>query len=139
MQVVVSTSLQTWNSRFTPAPATEPAWPEILTISVAAWLIVRSLGLFNLHEKPLGFRGVGVRVGDGGRQQICRRARVAVFIFLDAAETLINRQANLVGLLAVDHYRFHPSGHVGLGGIGATRADHVDHIRAANSLFVLQW
>src|ERR1700722_2508531 len=126
MQVVVSTSLQTWNSRFTPAPATEPAWPEILTISVAAWLIVRSLGLFNLHEEPLGLRGVGVRVSNGGRQQICRSARIAIFILLNAAETLMNRQANLIDLLAVNDHRFQPAGDEGFGGVGAAGADHVD-------------
>jgi hypothetical protein len=42
MHVVVSTNLQTRNSRLNSAPGTEPAWPEILTISVDAWLIVYS-------------------------------------------------------------------------------------------------
>src|SRR5271155_1248333 len=101
MQVVVSTSFATRNSRFSPAPGTVPACPEILTISVAAWLMVRSLRLFHLYQEALGFRGVRIRIRHRRRQQICRRPRVSPRIFLDPAESLMNRQSNLVNLLAV--------------------------------------
>src|SRR5271156_6939594 len=99
MHVVVSTSLQTWNSRFSPAPGTVPACPEIRTISVAAWLIVRSLRLLDLHQEPLRFRGVRIRIGHCGRQQIGRRPRISSFVFVDSAESLMYRQADLVNLL----------------------------------------
>src|SRR5271170_6423285 len=111
MQVVVSTNLATRNSRFSPAPGTVPACPEILTISVAAWLIVLSLRLFDLNQEALGFGGVRVRIGHRGRQQIRRSARVSSGIFLNSAEALVNRQSNLVNLLAVNYHRLQPPRH----------------------------
>src|SRR5260370_25343493 len=53
MQVVVSISLQTCSARFTPSPGAGPAWPEILTISSVAWLIVVAYAFSSLTRKPL--------------------------------------------------------------------------------------
>src|ERR1700678_2972295 len=117
MHVVVSTSLQTVNSRFNPSPATAPAWPEIRIISVEAWLIVvpcaalrcRSLCLLDFHEEALGFRGVSIRIGGCRRQQICRCPCISSLILVDATEALVNRQPDLIDLLAVDHHGFQPT------------------------------
>src|ERR1700691_2901779 len=113
MQVVVSTSLQTSNSRFNPAPGTVPAWPEIRISSVEAWLIVVSFRLcsddslhpLDFHQEALGFRRVGIGIGDCGRQQVRRSPSISSFILVNTAESLVNRQPDLINLLAVDHHR----------------------------------
>src|SRR5277367_3681037 len=104
MHVVVSTSLQTWNSRLTSTPGAAPTCPEILIISVEAWLIVRSLCLLDFHEEAFGFGSMRVGIGNSGRQQIGRRPGISSFVFVNPAEALMDGQTNLVDLFAVNHH-----------------------------------
>src|SRR5436305_7556809 len=130
MQVVVSISLATSGSRFTPAPGTGPAWAEILRISRLAWLMASPSSLLELHQEALELGCVGVGIENGGRQPVDQRPLVPPFVLGDAAVTLMNRNSDLVDLLAVDRHRLDAFGDEGLGDVVAARARHL-HLLAA--------
>src|SRR5689334_1251001 len=115
MQVVVSMSLQTCSARFTPSPATGPAWPEILTISSVAWLIVFALRLLELDQEALKLRGMRVRIVHRRRKPVDDCPRNFVFIFLNTAVALVNGNSDLIDFLSINHHRLDAFGDKGLG------------------------
>src|SRR2546426_8519989 len=99
MHVVVSTSLQTVCARSTPAPATGPAWPEILRICNVAWLMFVPSCFFQLDEKALKFRSECVGINHRWCEPVDDGSRVLACVFLNTAITLVDRYADLVHLL----------------------------------------
>src|SRR5258708_39494267 len=81
---------------------------------------------------------MGVWIAHCRGQQIGRGARISSFIFDDPPETLVNRQADLIYLLAVDHHRLQPARDKGFRYIRPTHADDFDLVGSTNSLFLLQ-
>src|SRR6185312_2232005 len=128
MQVVVSISLATSRSRFKPEPGTVPAWPEIRRTSrlVWVWLMAFPLGLLELDQEALELGRVGVGIEDGRRQPVEQRLVVPPFVLGDTAETLMDRNADLVHLLAVDHHRLDAFGDESLGEVVTSGARHLD-------------
>src|SRR5688572_25359995 len=124
MQVVVSISLATPNPRFRPSPGTGPAWPEILTISRLAWLIVVPSCLRDFYEEALVLGRVGVGIEDGRRQPVDQRALVPAFILGNAAVALVDRDTDLVDLPAVDRHGLDAARDEGLGHVVTPRARH---------------
>src|SRR5947199_7517657 len=125
MQVVVSISLATSNSRLRPTPGTGPGWAEIRRISRLAWLVAVISGLLDFHQEALELGRVGVGIENGGRQPVDQGFRVPLLVLLDAAEALMDRDADLVDLLAVDHHRLDALGDERLGDVEAPRARHL--------------
>src|ERR1700674_4414552 len=100
MQVVVSTSLQTCSARSTPSPGMGPGWPEILRICKAVWGMF--LYLLELDQEALEFGRVRVGIDHRRRQPVYDRPRILACIFLNSAVALVNGNADLVNLLAVN-------------------------------------
>src|SRR5215210_7014178 len=119
MQVVVSISLATAASRFRPAPGTGPGWAEILTISRLAWLIAPPLRLLDLDQEALELGRVGIGIENGRRQPVDQRPLVPPLVFGEAAVALVDRNADLVDLLAVDLHGLDAARHEGLGDVVA--------------------
>src|SRR5712664_2977252 len=69
----------------------------------ASWLMA-SLRFLELHQEALEFRCVRVWIKDRRREQIRQRHGVLALVLLDAAVTLMNGDADLVDLLAVDRH-----------------------------------
>src|SRR5215475_12857563 len=104
MHVVVSTSLQTSYSRLRPTPGTLPACPEILTISVPAWLMP-CLRFLDFHQKCLAFLGMCVGVCGGVCQEIRGCPRIFSRVLCNSPEPLMYGEANLIDLLSIDGQR----------------------------------
>src|SRR5438045_6901437 len=130
MHVVVSTSLQTCCSRSTPAPGTGPAWPEILRICNVAWLMLVPSCLFQLDEKALKFRSECVGINHRWRQPVDDGSRIPACVFLNATIALMDRYADLVHLLAVNHHRLYTLGDESFCDIVAPRTGNL-HLLAA--------
>src|SRR5215470_6946438 len=105
MHVVVSTNLQTVNSRWVPSPGIVPECADIFWMRSVAWLMAALLRFLDLHQESLEFRCVGVRISDCRGEEIRQCAGVPAFVFLDSPVALMNRQTDLMDLLAVDHHR----------------------------------
>src|SRR5215204_3734240 len=133
MQVVVSTSLATASSRFRPAPGTGPGWAEILMISRLAWLMMVTSCLLDLHQETLEFGRVGIGIVNGRRQPVDQRPLVPAFVLGDAAVALVDRNADLVDLLAVDHHGLDAARHEGLGDVVTPRARHLHLLTALDA------
>src|SRR5215467_6598714 len=106
MQVVTSISLQTPppSVLFAPLPGAVPACPEMALISKAD-VGMASSGFFELHQEAFEFRCECIRVDGRRRQQIGQSARRPALVFSDAPVTPVNRYANLISLLTIDHHR----------------------------------
>src|ERR1700686_2693711 len=91
------------------------------------------LHLLDLHEESLEFRSMSVGIRPGGREPIGDVFGHFTCILLNAAVTLVDRQADLINLLAVDHHRFDALGDEGLRDIEASRAGDLYLIPAANA------
>src|ERR1041384_1589533 len=76
-----------------------------LCVSVPPCQSVASYSL-DLHQEPFEFRRVRIRVDDRWREEIRRSQRGASGIFGDAAIAPVDRNADLVRLLAIDHHGF---------------------------------
>src|SRR5215210_5659566 len=124
MQVVVSTSFATSSSRLKPAPGTVPGWAEILMISRLAWLMMVTSCLFDLHQEALELGRVGIGIENGRRQPVDQRPLVPAFVLGDAAVALVDRNADLVDLLAINQHGLDAARHEGLGNVIAPRARH---------------
>src|SRR5437868_14978494 len=125
MHVVTSMYLQTSTARCVPRPGTVPGWAEICWICrMRSSLILVRLpsSPFDLHEEAFELRRVGVRVNRRGRELVRRVERRLAFVLLDAAVAPVNRDANLVGLLAVNHHRLDAPGDHRLRDVDAARA-----------------
>src|SRR6202521_434365 len=103
IHVVVSTSLQTVNSRWVSSPGTVPAWPEIFWMRSVAWLM-RALRFLELHQEALEFRCVSVGIKHRRSEHIHQCLGVLAFVLDDTAIALMNGDADLVDLFAVDHH-----------------------------------
>src|SRR5437764_7064468 len=108
MQVVTSMYLQTSTARWVSRPGTVPGWPEICWIcSTRSSLILVHLpsGPLDLNEEAFELRRVGVRIDCGGRQLIGRIERRSPRVLRDAAIAPMDRDADLISLLAVNQHR----------------------------------
>src|SRR5215217_256140 len=133
MQVVVSISLATSRSRFKPTPGTVPGWAEILMISRLAWLMMVTSCLLDFHQEALELGRVGVGIENGRRQTVDQRPLVPAFVLGDAAVALVDRDADLVELLAVDHHGLDAARHERLGDVVAPRARHLHFFAALDA------
>src|SRR5258706_4626107 len=114
MQVVTSTSFAISSPRTAPRPGTVPGWPEIDLISSVlsiAILAASLLSLLDLHEEPFVLGCVGVWIHSSRRKQVHGIERGLAFVFGDAAIAPVNRNADLLCLLAVDHHRLNSTRH----------------------------
>src|SRR5580692_414490 len=148
MQVVVSMSLQTVNSRWVSSPDTLPAWPEIFWMRSAAWLMDTSAysettrefsassGLFHLHEEALEFRSIGIGVDHRRREQIRQRPRVLAFVLGDSPIALMNGEANRIDFLAVDHQRLDSLGDHRFRNVISTDARYFYFFAAGEAHFI---
>src|SRR5207237_10074019 len=108
MQVVTSMYLQTSTARCVSRPGTVPGWPEICWIcSTRSSLILVHLpsSPLDLHEEAFEFRRVSVRVNRCGRQLVRGIERGLACVLRDAAIAPVDRDADLIGLLAVNQPR----------------------------------
>src|SRR5213075_2244665 len=129
MQVVTSMYLQTSSWRWTPAPGTLPECAEMALI----WRVPVGMGclnLFQLHEEALELGRIRVRIVDGRCEPIRDRPGVSALVFGDAAIPLMDRQADLIRALAIDHHRLDALGDHRLGDVVAPRAGDL-HLVAA--------
>src|SRR6202008_5204994 len=62
------------------------------------------LRFLDLHQKSLKFRCVGVGIIDRWRKNIRQRPGVLPLVLGDSAEALVDLEADLVDLFAVDHH-----------------------------------
>src|SRR5438105_13117165 len=129
MQVVTSMYLQTSTARWVSWPGTVPGWPEICWICrMRSSLILVHLpsGPLDLDEEAFEFRRVGVRIDCGGRQLIGRIERGLARVLRDAAIAPMDRDADLISLLAVNQHRLDAFGNHRLRHIDAARARDLD-------------
>src|SRR5215475_5825723 len=132
MQVVTSISLQTppLSVLFAPLPGAAPACPEMVLISKAD-VGMASSNFLDLHQEALEFRCVCIGIDGRRRQQIGQSARRPVLIFSDPPITPVNRYANLISLLTIDHHRLDAPCNKGSGNVMAARAGNFDFLSAA--------
>src|SRR5712692_842127 len=69
-------------------------------------MIGTSLSLFDLHEEAFELRCVSVRIEDRRRELIGQVLRGLALVLGDAAIAPVNRNADLIGLLPIDHHGF---------------------------------
>src|SRR5580765_8909883 len=103
MQVVVSISLATVNCRCVSSPGTLPAWPEIFCTRNVAWLIVSS-DPFDFNQEAFEFRRVGVGINHCWRKIVGQISGGLSFIFRNSAIPPVNRNADLIRFLSIDHH-----------------------------------
>src|ERR1700680_615380 len=101
-----------------------------------SWL---HLHLLEFHEKSLEFRSMRVGIDHCGREPIGDGPGDFARVLLNAAVTLIDRQADLVHFLAVDGHRLNALGDKRLRDIEAPRAGDLYLIAAANPQFLGQF
>src|SRR5271166_3844287 len=65
---------------------------------------------FQLHQKALEFRRVRVGISYRRREPVGNRSGVPIFVFLDAAISLMNRKSDLINLLAINRHGLDPLG-----------------------------
>src|SRR6201993_1081583 len=87
-----------------------------------AWLMSGLLRFLDLHQETLEFRWVGVGVIVRWRERIRERPGVLAFVLGDSAEALVDLEANLVHLFAINHHGLDALGDHGLGDILAADA-----------------
>src|SRR5213592_709344 len=86
--------------------------------------MARLLRLLELHQEALVFRCVRVGVDHSRRQEVDAVARRGSLVFGDAAVAPMNRDADLVSLLAVDQHRLGALRHHRFGDVRRARARH---------------
>src|ERR1043166_2967846 len=139
MQVVTSMYLQTSTSRCVPRPGTVPGWAEICWICrTLSSLTSRPFpsSLLDLHEEALELRRVGVRVNRRRLKLVRGVERRLALVLLDAAVAPVNRDADLVSLLAVNHHRPDAPGDHRLGDVDAARARDFHFLAAGDAHLV---
>src|SRR5216683_6841459 len=94
------------------------------------------LCLLDLHQKTFELRRVSVWIDRRGRKLINRIKRGLAFVLLDAAIAPVNGNADLIGLLAVDHHRLDALSDHSLGDILAASTADLDFLAATNSHLV---
>src|SRR5579863_924992 len=90
------------------------------------------LHLFHFHEEPLEFGGMSVGIDHGGREPIGDGLGDFSSVLLNAAVALVDRQADLISFLAIDHHRLDALGDEGFGDIEAAGASDLYLVAAAN-------
>src|SRR5271165_3413827 len=85
-----------------------------------------ALRFFNLDQKTLEFGCVRVGINHSRSKAVKDRSRIPARVFLNSAVTLMNRYADLVDLLAIDHHRFDAFGDKGFCDVIAARARYLD-------------
>src|ERR1700676_4304471 len=87
-----------------------------------AWLMSAPLRFLDLHQKALEFRGVCVGIIDRRRKKVRERSCVPAFVLGDSPKSLVDLEADLVDLFAVDHHWLDALGDHRLGDILASNA-----------------
>src|SRR2546421_9547179 len=82
-------------------------------------------GLLNLDEETFELRSVGIGINDRRREQVGRVMRCLARIFSDAAIAPVNRNADLISLLAVNHHRLDALGDHRLRHVARARTRHL--------------
>src|SRR5207249_3223566 len=136
MQVVTSMYLQTSSSRCTPRPGTPSGCAEMALIWSMPVGMMRLLSLLELHQEALELGRVRVGVDHGRRQQVHAVERRHACIFRDAAISPVDRDADLVRLLAVDQHRLDALCDHRLGDVRRTRARHLHCVAALDAEIV---
>src|SRR5438270_1451221 len=85
---------------------------------------------FDLYQEALELGRVGIRVDDRRAQAVHERPGVLACVFLNAAEALMDRNADLVDLLAVDGHRLDAARHESFRDVVAAGAGYL-HLVAA--------
>src|SRR5450755_2800429 len=91
------------------------------------------LHLFDLHQKSLELRSECIRIDHRWSQLIGKSLCGPAFVLRDAAESPMNRDANLERLFAVDFHGTDAARDHGLGNVMAARARNFDSFSAANA------
>ena len=130
MQVVMSISLQTSARR---AARLRRARSGVAGDGLDAQCCLAHAphSLLHFDQESLELGRVRVGIDDRRRKQLAGCQRGLAFVFGDAAIAPVNRDADLVGLLAVDHHRLDAARHHRLGDVVAARAGHLDLLAAA--------
>src|SRR6186997_2912235 len=102
-------------------------------ISRLAWLMLVPSCLLDFYQEALELGGVGIGIENRRRQPVDQRALVPALVLGDAAVALVDRNADLVDLLAVDLHGLDAARHEGLGDVVAPRARHLHLVAALNA------
>src|SRR5581483_7610894 len=94
------------------------------------------LCLFELYQKSLKFRCVGIRINDRRREQIDDCPGNLALVFLNATIPLMNGNPNLVRFLSVNHHGLDALGDESLCLIRTARTGDPEHVTASDSPFV---
>src|ERR1700722_7744210 len=86
-----------------------------------------------LDQKALELGSECVGIHNRRRKPVQDRPRVLVFVFLNAAVALMNRNADLVDLLAVNRHRLDAFGHERLGDVKAPRTGDLHSVVALDA------
>src|SRR5580692_8581607 len=84
-----------------------------------AWLMSALLRSLDLHQEALEFRCISVRIINRGRKKVRQRPSVLALVLGDSPEALVDLEADLVDLFAVDHHWLDAFGDHRLGDIFA--------------------
>src|SRR5438067_4314375 len=131
MQLVTSISLATFWSRCMPLPGMLPGCADM------AWIcnvFSSAIGLrpLHFHQEALELWRIWVGIGRRRRKLVDIRERSPTLVFGDAAEAAVDGDADLVGLLAVDHHRLDAARDHGFGDVMAARAGDLQFFAAAD-------
>src|SRR5215469_4074145 len=113
------------------APGTGPGCPEILLICAIASLT--ALHLFHFHEEPLELGGMRIWIDNRRCEPIGDCPRVLARVLLNSAESLVDRQSDLVHPFAVDRHRLNAFGDKCLGDVVTARAGNLYFVSAADA------
>src|ERR1700757_1634031 len=103
-----------------------------------AWLMALLLRFLEFYKEALEFRRVSVRIKHGWGQQVCKRSRVLAFVLFDSAIALMNLEADLVDLFAIDHHRLDAFGDHRFGNVISADAGELYFFSAVQAHLVRQ-
>ena len=94
------------------------------------WSVAIGSRFLQLHQESLELGGVSVGIGHCGREQVRDAARNPAGVLLNAAEALMNRDADLIDFFAVDRHGPDAARHHRFGEIDGAGAGHLDPLPA---------
>src|SRR5262249_31088781 len=93
----------------------------------------RSSGFLHFHQKTFELWCVSVRIDSCWREQVRRVERRLAFILFNPAITPVDRNADLEGLLTVDHHRLYSLCDHSLGNVLIAGAGYFDLLAPSNA------